>query len=372
MFEKRLLRYVDWWLLGAAGVLSCLGVVMICSCTFQARADAGMNPFGKAELQVLWFVVGLVALCAMALPDYTRFMSFRHGIYVTMVVLLVLVVVVGRILHGAQRWLAIGPLHLQPSELAQVGLTITLAALLARREEQRASATTLGLSLVHALPVAALIFLERDLGTPLIILGIWLVVMFASGARIEQLAVVVLVVLIGFGLMWGLDVINDYQKRRLVAFANPGSDPRGAGYHLQQAKTAVGSGGIVGCGLFEGTHSKLGFIPEQSTDFIFTVVGEETGFVGSTLLLILYGFLLHRCLLVAEQAKDTFGRLIAVGIGAMFFIHIFVNIGMTLGLMPVKGLPLPFFSYGGSNMLASMAAIGLLQNIHIRRHKIAF
>ncbi|MFQ6099591.1 MAG: FtsW/RodA/SpoVE family cell cycle protein, partial [Armatimonadota bacterium] len=224
----------------------------------------------------------------------------------------------------------------------------------------------------HVLPIAALIFLERDLGTPLIIFGIWIIMMFASGARVEQLAIVVLVALIGFGLMWGLDVIDDYQTRRIIAFANPGADPLGAGYHLEQAKTAVGSGGIIGRGLFEGTQSKLGFVPEQSTDFIFTVVGEEFGFVGSTVLLALYGILLHRCLLIAQQAKDAFGRLIAVGVAAMFFIHIFVNIGMTLGLMPVKGLPLPFFSYGGSNMLASMAAIGLLQNVHIRRRKITF
>jgi rod shape determining protein RodA len=201
---------------------------------------------------------------------------------------------------------------------------------------------------------------------------VWLTMLLVFGARVAHLGAIVFAFVMLFTAAWGLNVIRPHQKERLTAFLDPNQDPRGAGWQLQQSLIAIGSGHLFGQGIFKGSQSKLEFVPFQETDFIFTVIAEETGFAGSLLVLALFGVLLWRSVSIALAAKDTAGRLMAAGIGGMFLVHIMVNVGMTVGMMPVKGMPLPFISYGGSNMLANMAAVGLLESIHIHRQKITF
>ena len=223
-----------------------------------------------------------------------------------------------------------------------------------------------------ALAPAGLILLQPDLGTPIVVFFVSLTVLFVLGTKPVHVVAAILIAVLALTAAWHANVLRDYHKKRIIAFINPDADPYGAGYHVRQSKFAVGSGHWIGKGLFQGTQSNLGFVPDQETDFIFAVVGEELGFVGGTILLGLLGMVVWRCLSVAAEAKDVGGRALAAGVGAMFIIQIVVNIGMVLGMMPVKGLPLPFLSYGGSAMLANCAAVGIVESVYMRRHKIAF
>jgi len=370
--DRRLLRNADLVLLGCVVVLAAWGALMVYSATNANRALHGLDPAGKLKLQLVWIVLGLACMAATALADYSKLTRFSWPIYLSTLALLVLVLVVGQAGHGARRWLSAGAFNLQPSELAKIAIIIALATVLAQREEKRGSLETLGLTLGLVLLPMALVFKQPDLGTPVIAFVIWLVVMFASGAKVRHLVAVTLTGMVLFGVLWGTGVIKQHQKERILAFRHPERDPTGSGYHMIQARLATGAGGLVGKGLFRGPATQNGYIPEQETDFIFTAVGEEFGFVGSVVLLAIYFVLLSRAAQIAVEARDALGLLLGLGIATMFFLHVFVNIGMTLGLLPVKGLALPFFSYGGSSMLTSMIAVGLLESIYMRRHKITF
>ncbi|MFQ6130812.1 MAG: rod shape-determining protein RodA [Armatimonadota bacterium] len=370
--DKRLLKNADLLLLGCVVVLAAWGAVMVYSATNANRAMHGLDPTGKLKLQLVWIVLGLVCMGLTAAADYSKLTRFCWPIYVGSLALLVLVLLVGEERRGALRWLQAGPITLQPSELARIAIIIALATVLAQREERRASLTTLGMTLGLVLVPMALVFKQPDLGTPVIAFVIWLVIMFVSGARTRHLVAVTLTGMVAFGVLWGTGVISDAQKERILAFRHPERDPMDSGYHMVQARLAVGAGGLLGKGLFRGPATQNQFIPDQETDFIFTAVGEELGFVGSVVLLAVYFVLLSRASQIATEAKDVLGRLLGAGIATMLFIHVFVSLGMTLGLLPVKGLALPFFSYGGSSMLANMIAVGLLESIYMRRHKITF
>jgi rod shape determining protein RodA len=223
-----------------------------------------------------------------------------------------------------------------------------------------------------AIPMV-LILKQPDLGTSLVLMSIWFGMLYIAGARVKHLALILAVGALMAFVAWHVPgVLKDYQKARLTSFINPEADPRGSGYHIKQSRIAIGSGQFTGKGLFKGTQSQLRFIPEQHTDFIFTIVGEEIGFLGSSILMLLYFGLMWRGASILSETEDYLGRLIAAGILSMFLFHILVNLGMTMGIMPVTGVPLPLFSYGGSNMLANLTAIGLLMGIYVKRHKIAF
>lgn len=370
--HSRLLRNADFLLLGCVLVLAAWGAVTVYSATAASRALQGLDPAGKLKLQLLWIVLGLACMAATALADYSKLTRFSWPIYAAALLLLVAVLVVGEEPRGARRWLSLGPLNIQPSELAKIAIIIALATVLAQREEQRTSPGTLGLTLGLVLVPVGLVFMQPDLGTPVITFVIWLVVMFVGGARVRHLVAVTLAGMMLFGVMWGTGVIKEHQKERILAFRHPERDPMDSGYHMIQARQAVGAGGLLGKGLFDGPSTQNRFIPDQETDFIFTAVGEELGFVGSVVLLAIYFVLLGRALQIAVEARDTLGRLLAVGFATTFFMHVFVNLGMTVGVLPVKGLALPFFSYGGSSMLTNMIAAGLLESVYMRRHKIAF
>lgn len=370
MLDLRLLRRADFVMLATVILLAALGVLMIQTCTAPRPEGGGASATAKRNQQLVFVFLGLIVMAVMASVDYAALARLHLVIYVAVCVLLAAVLFTAEI-RGTRRWFNVGPVNLQPAELSKLALIITLASVAA---SQRLWETLRGLllALAWALPPLMLILAEPDLGTPVVLVAIWLTMMYCGGARLSQLASLcsagVLVGLAG----WFSPLLKAHQKARLLAFANPSADPQGAGWHLTQSLIAIGNGGLRGRGLFNGTQTNGRFISDQSTDFIFTALAEQWGFIGSLLLLALLGVLLWRCTVVIAEAKDPLGRLLAAGATAVLVVHVTVNLGMTMGLLPVKGMPLPFVSYGGSAMLTMMALVGLLQSVYMRRHKIAF
>lgn len=352
-------------------ILCGVGALAIYSCTRTRLVEQNRPPSSKLVLQLVWIAVGLVVLFATMLADYAKAATLAWPIYVGCMALLVAVLVFGGLVRGTQRWIPLGPLHLQPSELCKLAVILLVGAVLANAEESW-SFIFLTKALAYVAGPAVLIMLQPDLGTPIVLFFIWLAMMFAFGANPGHLVAFTLAAIMLFAGAWGFGIVQEHQKQRLIVFLNPDADAHGAGYQLGQSLIAVGSGHLWGQGLFQGTQTQGGFIPDQDTDFIFTVVGEEMGFVGSVAVIALYGLLLYRALSVAASADGMFGRTVAVGVTAMLFIQIAANVGMTVGMAPVKGMPLPFLSYGGSSLVTNMIGIGMLQSIYMRRDQIVF
>ncbi|MBI3975951.1 MAG: rod shape-determining protein RodA [Armatimonadetes bacterium] len=362
---RRLLRDLDGILLGTTILLIAVGLVVLASATASL---GGPGPYLKTRLFHL--AVAAVAMVAVMAVDYRRLAASGRVLYLGNLALLGAVLVVGVTRLGAQRWIPLGPFGgFQPSELAKIALILTLARHLADRTPP-ASVPAFVPYLAHAGIPILLIVAQPDLGTAMVIGAILLGMLFLAGARLGALGGLGGLALMGAPFLWS--VLHDYQQRRLLVFLDPGIDPLGAGYAVTQAKIAVGSGQLWGKGLFAGTQNLLRFIPEQHTDFIFTVIGEELGFVGAVCVLALFLIWIWRALRIGATASDRLGRLIAGGIAAMVVFHVFVSVGMTVGLMPITGIPLPFLSYGGSSLLAMSMATGLLLNIGMRRRRILF
>ncbi len=358
----------DFLLLAVVLSLCVYGGLMICSCTQGQLAMAG-----DVALQLVWVLLGLAAMLAVMTFDYNRLAGLSPFLYGLAIALLLLVLAIGQTVYGSTRWLILGPIRFQPAEVVKLAVIIMLGTYVASRTaHERRQFDTTAWSLAYVLLPSGLIFLQPDLGTPLVLMFIWFFALFVAGARLTHLGAYVFAFFMLFATAWGANLIRPYHKERLTAFLQPESDPRGGGWQVQQSLIAIGSGHFLGKGLFHGTQSRGEFIAHQQKDFIFTVVGEEWGFVGSMVMLGLLGALLWRALAISWQARDLFGRLLAAGIAAMFLIHITANIGMALGMTPVKGMTLPFVSYGGTSMLVNFIAIGILQNIHMRRRRIAF
>ncbi|MBO8128592.1 MAG: rod shape-determining protein RodA [Peptococcaceae bacterium] len=378
MQARRILKNLDYSLILAVALILLLGLVAISSATHVTGNDA-QDAYRYVKMQLLWVFLGTAAAVTLLFWRYEELVRYYKILYVVNLVLLAAVLITGREALGAQRWIQIGPFSFQPSEFAKIIIIVTLAAFLAEREEQLSRFRDL-------LPVFAfigvpmvLIMLQPDLGTSLVFVGITIGMLFMAGAKPLLLGGLVaggLFTAIGWiwaHLNYGVWLpLKEYQLQRLIIFLDPWSDWQGAGYNMIQSQIAIGSGGLWGRGIYNGTQNQLNFLPEQHTDFIFSVLAEEMGFVGVIILLTLYFMLLYRGVQIAAQARDTFGTLIAIGIVSMLIFHIFVNIGMNIGIMPVTGLPLPYFSYGGSAMLADLIALGLLLNIWVRRQKIVF
>ena len=372
MFERRLLKNLDLPLLAATLILIAYGLAMIYSASFTNRSLTGHDPFYFVKRQAIFLGIGLAGAAILAYADYQWFARLRRPIYAAMLAGLAAVLVWGNAAGGAARWISIGAFRLQPSEFAKLALVISLAAFLAGRVEVVRRPSTIGGALLHVALPAGLIAFQPDLGTAMVVVTLWFAMLFLAGARKLHLALIA-VGLFGFlAGAWHLDLLRPYQKARLAVFVDPSIDPLGSGYHIIQSKIAVGSGQILGKGYLGGTQSQLHFIPAQHTDFIFTVVGEELGFVGAMCLLALYVVLLWRALHVMERADDPLGMLLAGGVASVFAVQMLVNIGMTINIMPITGLPLPFFSYGGSSLVVSMMAVGLVLGIGMRRQRIRF
>jgi len=366
MFERKLLRDFDWWLLLIALLLAACGLVLIHSAT------GGEDRWLYVRKQMVWLALGFVGLGLLAYLDYGRLARWHAPIYGVTLLLLFTVAALGHTVMGATRWLNLGGFRLQPSEFAKLGLIITLAALFARRYDERTHAATLLWSLAHLAVPVLLVFLQPDLGTALVLLALWLGMSLAAGMRRVHLAAVMGMIVVLSAGIWQTGLIKPYQRARLASFINPNADPLGAGYHINQSRTAIGSGGLFGLGLHRGHQSQLHYIPEQRTDFIFTVVGEEAGFAGSAVLLGIYLLLIWRLLRIALHAKDELGLIITAGVATMLAFQVLVNVGMTLGVMPITGVPLPFLSYGGSSLLTSFMALGLVLSVSMRQRKIIF
>jgi rod shape determining protein RodA len=353
-------REVDWVLVGVTVLLAAYGMVILVSATYG-------SPDAPAYLRarVLHLLIGTGALVAAAVFDYRRLGGRWPIVYLGTLALLASVFVAGESRLGAQRWLSIGPLGtLQPSELAKLAIIITLARHL-DQVKALPRLSSLFPFLAHVGVPMLLILKQPDMGTAMVLIAILPAMLYVGGARARDLGTIALGGAAAVPFFWNF--LHDYQRRRLIAFLDPGADPLGAGYALIQSKIAVGSGQLFGKGLFAGTQNLLRFIPEQHTDFIFTVVGEELGLIGGTVLLVLYAVWLWRALAIAADARDRLGGLIATGVATMVAFHVIINVGMTIGLLPITGIPLPFLSYGGSALLATLAGTGLLLSIGLRR-----
>lgn len=363
---QRLLRHLDPWLIASTAILLAVGLMMVYSTT-----RTGPHPLALFRTQVLHLTIGVLIGLAILAVDYRSFASGARGLYVLNLVLLAAVLVLGRSSLGAQRWISLGPLgQFQPSEFAKLAIVVTLAKHLSDRPGPYESVWNLAPFLGHiALPML-LIFRQPDLGTALVYGAVLGGMLFAGGARRQDLAGLAACGVLISPLAW--HVLKDYQRRRLMVFLDPSLDPLGSGYGIIQSKIAVGSGMLWGKGLLAGTQNVLQFVPEHHTDFVFSVVGEELGFIGSLLLLAVFALWLSRGLRIALLARDRFGALAAVGIVSMVAFHVFVNVGMTVGIMPITGIPLPFISYGGSALMTMLWATALLLNIGMRHHKILF
>ena len=362
---------LDWTLLMAAASLVVIGTVLVWSATSDKTALTDGDPQAFLRRHLVNIAIGAVLGALVAATDHRWVRILAPVVYAASLVGLVLVLVMGTTINGSRSWLVLGGMSIQPAEFAKLSVVIGMALVVAERTEgswrQREvrHLDVLGMLGVAALP-ALLILLQPDLGTLLVLLATVFGVIAVSGAPRRWLAG-----LVGAGLVVAFvavrgGLLREYQVDRFMAFTNPALDPLGAGYNTEQARIAIGNGGVLGQGLFEGSQTRAGFVPEQQTDFIFTVAGEELGLVGAGLLILLMGVLLWRALSIAAQADDLFGRLAAAGIACWFGFQTFQNIGMCLGIMPVTGVPLPLVSYGGTSMFATLMAVGLLENIHLR------
>jgi len=348
------IRRLDRLQVVLAATLAALGVMTV----FSARADW--------ERQVVWVMVGAVIYLAATYFDYRRLRAVAPALYGGMMLMLVAVHLVGHAALGARRWLAVAGFPLEPSELSKLILVVVLAAYLARSERigWRTFAGALGLA---AAP-ACLIVTQPDLGTTLVVTAVTLGMLFVGGARPAQLGSVLTAAVVALPSL--LNLLHGYQRRRLEVFLDPNQDPLGAGYNLLQARIAVGSGGMFGRGWLHGMQGQLGFIPERATDFVFATFAEEFGLLGSLVLLTVFGTLLIRVLRSAGVAPDRFGELVAGGVFAMILVQVLENVGMNIGLLPIAGIPLPLISYGGSATITTLAGLGLVQSVTVRRRAV--
>ncbi len=356
----------DWVLALLVVVLALWGVASVFSAT---RGEAGAS--NDAAKQVGFIGVGLVAMGAIAWSRYRSLVHAQKWLYLGTLAMLVLVLVLPRsvapVINGAKSWIRIGPISLQVSEFAKFALLVCLAAFWARRQKDARNGRVLLLSLLYVLPPLLLVLKQPDFGTAMAILSIWLGVAFFAGARASHL---ILTLCIGVGLFvgaWNGGVLKPHQKERLAVFLNPDTNLRGGGYQLNQAQIAIGGGQVTGQGFTKGLQNRAHYVPENQTDFVFTVVAEELGFVGGAILLLLYMTLLWRTSKLAGEGDSYFGTLLCGGFSALLAFHCLINIGMTMRLMPVTGVPLPFFSYGGSSFLAFSLGAGACLSVSARR-----
>lgn len=363
MIDRRLIASFDWKIFLLIVGIAALGIVNIYS------ASASFNPAGVSYplKQFYWLIIGLTLLLAVCSIDYHILEDLSYWFYGIVVFLLLLVLLTGKTSMGATRWLNLGLFSMQPSEPMKIVITMTIACFFSRNP----SAALLGFRdilkplLILSIPVL-LIAKQPDLGTAIMVCLVAGTIILAVGVRWSTLFTIVLFSLPTLYIAWNY-FLRIYQKNRVLNFLNPERDPLRSGYHLIQSKIAVGSGGLFGKGFMQGTQSQLRFLPEQHTDFAFSVFSEEWGFIGSFIVLLLYFALVIWGMHVASRCNDRFGTLLAVGVTAMLFWHIIINIGMVIGLFPVVGVPLPLFSYGGTSMLTSMVGLGILLNINMRR-----
>lgn len=355
---------MEWGIAAITLALGGIGILSLYSAAAQGIPASGVPIYLK---QAIFLVVGLALGALVAAVDYRRWLEYAWILLGFVTVLLVGVLVLGRITSGSQRWISLGPVSFQPSELCKWVMILALARFFQTHPSPRGHYgirelwRPLGLIALLVL----LVVVEPDLGTAILLVAISVSMLLLAGFRVGSFLKISLLTLVAMPVIW--HGLAEYQRNRIRIFLDPQRDPLGAGYHITQSKIAVGSGGLLGKGFLHGTQSQLRFLPEHHTDFAFSVWAEEWGFVGALVLVALFLMLLIYGLRVAYRAGDSSGRLLALGVVAFFFWPVVINIGMTVGLVPVVGVALPFISYGGSSLITSLMAVGLLVNVHMRR-----
>jgi rod shape determining protein RodA len=362
--DRAPIRHIDPVLIAATVLLTVVGMFAIYSATHGV--GAGGDPWAFVRKQIIAFVVAAVLLGGIALFDYRLAKVYAPILYAGTLLVLLMVRLFGQATKGAQRGFYLGGFQFTPSELSKVALAVMLAAFLSELKPSELSLRDLVRASALAIVPMFLVFIQPDIGTTIVLAAILGGVLVVSGARARYLGVLAASAVLLIALTFQIGLIKQYQIDRLTCFAG-GCSSSQTTYNREQSEIAIGSGGAWGTGYLKGTQTNLNFVPEQHTEFIFTVIGEEFGFVGAAALLFLYALLLWRAIRIAMVSKDKFGTYLAAGIASMFAIQMFVNIGMTVGIMPITGIPLPFVSYGGSSLIANYVAVGLLLNIHMRR-----
>jgi rod shape determining protein RodA len=363
---------LDWILVLAVVALVTIGSLLVWSATAHREDLTSGDPTAYLKKQVVNVVIGLLLMTLVTATDHRWVRILAPLAYLASLGGLVLVLTNGSTINGSRSWIQLGGLSVQPSEFAKLAVVIGMALLVAERTEGRRRplglGTLLGMLAIAGVP-GALIMLQPDLGTMLVLTATVFGVLAVAGTPRRWLALLLAGGLTAAVTLVAQGFLEQYQIDRFLAFTNPGLDPRGAGYNTEQARIAVGNGGLLGQGLFHGSQTQSGFVPEQHTDFVFTVAGEELGLLGAGLLIALLCIVIWRALSIAATTPDVFGRVAAAGIACWFGFQTFQNVGMCLGIMPVTGVPLPFVSYGGSSLFAGMLAVGLLQNIASRSYE---
>ena len=371
MLSPRRFANIPWGMVGLIALIALIGLSAVYSATYTAKGPSTL--FYK---QMIWIAAGMVVMFLMMIPDYHTVGRYAYILYAASIIMLLLVMVMGKTGMGAQRWLAIGPFVFQPSELAKLALTLALARYFAEDPRRDGySLRDLAVPGVMVLVPLLLVLKQPDLGTAMMLLLTSSLMVMIAGIHLRSVITIVLIAAVVAATVflvppvrhkiWGS--LKPYQQNRIKAFIDPSSDPLGSGYHANQSKIAVGSGQITGKGFRQGTQSQMAFLPERHTDFIFAVISEEHGFMGSGLMVILYLILLLIGVDTARNAKDRMGALMAGGIVSMIALYVFINVGMSAGIVPVVGVPLPLVSYGGTSVITTFLALGLLLNIQTRR-----
>lgn len=364
LIDRRLIDHLDWPIIILVFSLMAIGVLNLYSTTL----GEGLNGIPIYLKQTLWFSLGFLVMFLVAFVDYRHYQTFAYAIFGVSLIPLLILLVYHLMAGGVHRWIRLGPLSFQPSEPVKICLVLALAKFFSRHAKTDGYLLRdLIIPFFGAAVAAGLILLQPDLGTGIVLFLILFSILFFVKIRLKSFLFLTLSGLAALPLVWNY-FLKDYQKNRILAFFDPSLDPLGAGYHIQQSKIAIGSGGLTGKGFLAGSYTKLGFIPARHTDFVLCNLAEEWGFLGLVVLLILFLLVLLLGLQISLRSKDRFGAIVAFGVVAMIFWHIFTNVGMVLGMMPVVGIPLPFLSYGGSLTMAVMVGIGLLLNISMRRY----
>ena len=363
MFDRRLVQNFDWFILLILLLLAAASILNLYSATFPIREQGGGEVFIR---HLYWYGLGFGIFFLMTTFNYLHLERLAYPAYVISVGLLVLVLFIGKVTSGSQRWLNLGPVGFQPSELVKITLVLALAKFFGDKKEPTGYRLR-DLWIPFALIVVPFILIvkEPDLGTALLLVLVGASVIFLAQIHWKSMLILILWMMLLAPFVWCH--LKPYQQQRILTFLNPNMDPLGAGYHINQSKIAIGSGMLWGKGFLQGTQTRLHFLPEQHTDFAFSVWAEEWGFMGSTFLLALYFLIILWGIYMARNSKDKFGSMLAIGITSVIFWQVIINVGMVTGLLPVVGIPLVLFSYGGSSLVSTMGALGILMNIRMRR-----
>lgn len=377
--ELKRLKFIDKSFVFAWAMLMALGLVVL----FSASSGMSSDPYFYVKKQLAAIIAGLILAFFIMRYDYTQFSRYSWILYGLAVVMLLMVLILGQEVRGTTGWISIGPLPpVQPAEFTKVLVILAFADFINKKRSKLDSLEGIMLCLLYIGVPFGLIMLQPDLGTGLVYIAFTLVMLLIAGANpriiwsLVIISLVVALIMIFMHFRFGTWLpLEDYQIKRLLAFVDPyndGQGGRGFGWNTIQSLIAIGSGGLTGKGLFNGTQVQLNFLPEHHTDFIYAVIGEELGFIGGVSVIILYGILLLRAIYISYSARDLYGTLIVAGISAMWLFHVFENIGMSIGIMPITGIPLPFLSYGGSSILTNIVAVGLVLSVNLRGKKIVF